>query len=137
MSRVSTFLPVFVVSAISPKPVLTCDWENYEIGQQLEQYFMDTLSLPLNIYLGIFRRSTNRSGLLQFFFQALYQSYKDCAKKSCHGAEIPFLFKFNNLTYTNDEIDLSQQMIYYWTNFAKSGNPNLSEQVRENKKCLL
>ena len=64
MSRVSTFLPVFIVSAISPKPVLTCDWENCEIGQQLEQYFMNTLSLPLNIYLGIFRRSTNRSGLL-------------------------------------------------------------------------
>ncbi|CAF0722473.1 unnamed protein product [Didymodactylos carnosus] len=29
-----------------------------------------------------------------------------------------------NLSYTKEEIDLSEQMIHYWTNFVKTGDPN-------------
>jgi len=44
----------------------------------------------------------------------------------CHGIELPFVFHniapFYN--YTKQEDILSQDMITYWSNFAKSGNPN-------------
>jgi len=49
-----------------------------------------------------------------------------CNGHACHGSELAFVFhsaqpyhKFNVA-----EEDLSQRMVRYWTNFAKSGNPN-------------
>ncbi|XP_013780687.2 acetylcholinesterase-like [Limulus polyphemus] len=44
-----------------------------------------------------------------------------------HGDEIPFIFgePLNPaLTYTKEEKLLSKKMMRYWTNFAKTGNPN-------------
>ncbi|CAF0825420.1 unnamed protein product [Adineta steineri] len=41
---------------------------------------------------------------------------------------VPF-FNRSNLSYTSDETELSRQMIRYWTNFAKTGNPNEPNSV--------
>ena len=43
-----------------------------------------------------------------------------------HGNELPFVFGLPIIdkTYTKDERALSIQMINYWTNFVKNGNPN-------------
>ena len=44
-----------------------------------------------------------------------------------HGEELAFLFHNAPLAgfhYTEDEEELSQQLITYWTNFARHGNPN-------------
>eukprot|EP00010_Vexillifera_abyssalis_P007155 CAMPEP_0201545554 /NCGR_PEP_ID=MMETSP0173_2-20130828/2027_1 /ASSEMBLY_ACC=CAM_ASM_000268 /TAXON_ID=218659 /ORGANISM="Vexillifera sp., Strain DIVA3 564/2" /LENGTH=501 /DNA_ID=CAMNT_0047953969 /DNA_START=258 /DNA_END=1763 /DNA_ORIENTATION=- len=48
---------------------------------------------------------------------------------SCHGSELPFVFGVLGLWpqqfgWGPGEKDLSQQTQYYWTNFAKTGNPN-------------
>ncbi|XP_071093823.1 acetylcholinesterase-like [Haliotis cracherodii] len=44
-----------------------------------------------------------------------------------HAAEIQFVFGMplnNTLGYTAEEMRFSQRIMSYWTNFAKSGNPN-------------
>ncbi|MFD7160885.1 carboxylesterase/lipase family protein [Kribbella sp. NPDC059898] len=40
-----------------------------------------------------------------------------------HGSEVPYLFDAG-VTFTPRQAELSQQMVKYWTNFARSGNPN-------------
>jgi para-nitrobenzyl esterase len=44
-----------------------------------------------------------------------------------HAAELQYLFSFNRGTppqFTPDQIELSQTMIRYWTQFARAGDPN-------------
>ncbi|XP_038071701.1 cholinesterase 1-like [Patiria miniata] len=50
---------------------------------------------------------------------------------SAHADEIPFVFGVplvasDKFTYTEDEARMSLRIIKYWTNMAKTGNPNLS-----------
>ncbi|NUR96574.1 MAG: carboxylesterase family protein [Kribbellaceae bacterium] len=40
-----------------------------------------------------------------------------------HGSEIAYLFDVG-VTLTQQQTELSQQMVKYWTNFARSGDPN-------------
>ncbi|XP_077984143.1 acetylcholinesterase-like isoform X2 [Glandiceps talaboti] len=57
--------------------------------------------------------------------------------KAGHGDELPFVFgshltsqirpgddQFDNWSMTDDEVDMSSQIMTYFTNFAKTGNPN-------------
>ncbi|XP_041376991.1 cAMP-regulated D2 protein-like [Gigantopelta aegis] len=56
-----------------------------------------------------------------------------CQGFVCHGSEVPFVFQSAGLggfTYTPDEIQLSNDVIDYWTNFAKTGDPNRSSSVK-------
>jgi para-nitrobenzyl esterase len=54
---------------------------------------------------------------------------------SFHGLEIPYLFdaftlpQWNYLGFTAADARLSQELQTYWTNFAKSGNPNGTEVI--------
>jgi carboxylesterase type B len=50
---------------------------------------------------------------------------KVCDTRVCHATEIPFVYH-NSLNYTllPNETVLSDAMIKYWTNFAKTGSPN-------------
>ncbi|KAF5282152.1 hypothetical protein FQR65_LT02849 [Abscondita terminalis] len=53
---------------------------------------------------------------------------------STHTDVLPFIFgtPLNPETgYSSDQIDLSRRMIKYWTNFAKTGNPNTPSEVPE------
>ncbi|XP_013421277.1 cholinesterase [Lingula anatina] len=49
-----------------------------------------------------------------------------------HGYEIEFVFGDplnKSLNYTAEDLDISRRMMVYWSNFAKSGNPNRGESV--------
>lgn len=55
-----------------------------------------------------------------------------CEGHVCHGSEIPFVFqsaKIGNFTMTPDELKLSNSLITYWSNFAKTGDPNRGAPV--------
>ncbi|XP_033120787.1 cAMP-regulated D2 protein-like [Anneissia japonica] len=50
-----------------------------------------------------------------------------CYGKVCHGGDLPFIFQNAGelgYVYTTEELLLSDSMIYYWTNFAHTGDPN-------------
>lgn len=48
---------------------------------------------------------------------------------SYHGAEIPYIFDSHDQWLPTDDVDrsLTRQMIRYWTNFARTGDPNDSD----------
>ena len=58
-----------------------------------------------------------------------------------HGAELPFVFHAAALpqfNHTQDEVVLSGNMVQYWTNFARYGNPNqfqLQKNAVSYKSC--
>lgn len=55
-----------------------------------------------------------------------------CDGHVCHGSEIPFVFqstKLGNFTITPAELKLSDSLISYWSNFAKTGDPNRGTPV--------
>jgi carboxylesterase type B len=51
-----------------------------------------------------------------------------CVDIACHCEEIPFVFNNTvpslNATFTPDEVVLASQMVKWWTNFARTGDPN-------------
>jgi carboxylesterase type B len=51
-----------------------------------------------------------------------------CESVACHCEEIPFVFNNTvpslNATFTPDEVVLATQMVAWWTNFARDGDPN-------------
>jgi carboxylesterase type B len=63
------------------------------------------------------------------FYEAWGPNYTFCYDAVCHGAELPFVFHSANkvippFNYTANELILTEQMSYYWGNFANTGNPN-------------
>lgn len=60
-------------------------------------------------------------------------NYTECPGKVCHGADLLLLWGTAELQpgihYTPQEQELVNLMIDYWTNFAKSGNPNIGNPV--------
>ncbi|XP_078495956.1 crystal protein-like [Ciona intestinalis] len=60
-------------------------------------------------------------------FPEFWENYTKCYDLVCHSAELPYLFdvdKLTDLSFTDEEQVLANNMIKYWSNFAKSGNPN-------------
>lgn len=51
---------------------------------------------------------------------------ENCHDNACHGGEIPYLFQNVQkvLPLSPEEIRLENDLLYYWTNLAKYGNPN-------------
>jgi carboxylesterase type B len=47
-----------------------------------------------------------------------------CNGHVCHGAELPFVFESTWVNFTDAGRRVSQNMATYWTNFAKSQDPN-------------
>ncbi|CAK8694998.1 crystal protein-like [Clavelina lepadiformis] len=50
-----------------------------------------------------------------------------CFDRVCHAAELAYLFNVEQMTtftFTEEERVFSKRLIWYWTNFAKYGNPN-------------
>ncbi|CAF3607934.1 unnamed protein product [Rotaria sp. Silwood1] len=47
-----------------------------------------------------------------------------CYRHVCHGDELPYLFESNWINITDIGRRISQSIATYWTNFAKTQNPN-------------
>lgn len=66
-------------------------------------------------------------------FAALFPTYGlpvVCETRTCHAAEVPFVFgNTANYSFAASEIPLSEQMIAYWTAFARTGDVNSREQT--------
>ena len=52
-----------------------------------------------------------------------------CEGYACHGYELAFLFEAFWLNVTKADRYVSQTMAAYWTNYAKSGDPNRPKKV--------
>ena len=52
-----------------------------------------------------------------------------CSDHACHGDELPFLFESSWKSFTETGRRVSQSMATYWTNFAKSQDPNEPSRV--------
>lgn len=50
----------------------------------------------------------------------------NCQNNACHGADIPYLFQNVRKVFPlkPEEMSLENDLLVYWTNFAKHGNPN-------------
>jgi len=76
-----------------------------------------------NVYLYVFEQP-----LPGFIWGPLFPY---CANETCHAAELPFLFYSDliagDLEFSTAEINLSNSMIGYWTNFATNGDPNVGK----------
>nr|CAG4717532.1 unnamed protein product [Naegleria fowleri] len=69
---------------------------------------------------------------LSFSSEAWMPRYPFCVGHVCHGSELPILFHSSellNLPLMPQEEELSAAMMNYWTNFAKTSNPNLSSST--------
>jgi len=67
-------------------------------------------------------------------FPQFWEPYTACSTLSCHSEELPYVFGLEPLApgeiqFTDYERILSSKMITYWSNFAKSGNPNLPNNM--------
>ena len=82
------------------------------------------------------------------FNYLIYGNSSGCNGNACHSAEIPYVFDDDltefGIEFTKAEKDLAIEMIKYWTNFAKSGNPNNGQHVQvewnmfgENEQVLM
>lgn len=52
-----------------------------------------------------------------------------CNGHVCHGGELPYLFESSWLNFTDAGRRVSESMATYWTNFAKSQDPNQPVRV--------
>ncbi|XP_048759521.2 uncharacterized protein LOC125669117 [Ostrea edulis] len=77
--------------------------------------------------------SNRKSSTYQFIFsediRVFYPNFPDWFHGAGHANELAFLFDARNLMATNFSLSTNQtafalQLIKYWTNFAKTGNPN-------------
>ncbi|XP_046360493.2 crystal protein-like [Haliotis rufescens] len=62
-----------------------------------------------------------------------------CQGHVCHGSEVPFVFQSagrGGFKYTPDELALSDLVISYWSNFAKTGDPQGLPGSRDKVKAV-
>lgn len=62
-----------------------------------------------------------------YYFSRVREGDAGSSVRAYHGAELPYVFGTHDewMTTTDVDWDLSDRMIAYWTQFAKSGDPNL------------
>jgi len=84
---------------------------------------------------GLFKHNGNEPVYLYQFnhslsFDGWGPNYTYCEGHACHGVDLPYVFHSTGpYKFTPDEENLSGQMIDYWTNFARTGDPNKGRTV--------
>jgi len=70
---------------------------------------------------------TGKSKVFYYYFDQHPEYPADSPRAgygSTHGSEIPYVFQHLNAQATGQDRQISEAMATYWTNFAKSGDPN-------------
>jgi para-nitrobenzyl esterase len=70
--------------------------------------------------------STKTPNVFSYFFTQIRDGEGGDLLKAYHGAEIPYVFNTHDHWLPTNQSDqrLTRQMMAYWVNFAKTGNPN-------------
>ncbi|CAF1154143.1 unnamed protein product [Didymodactylos carnosus] len=114
-----------VLSQILADSVFTC----------AARYIAQSLSLHnSNLYLYVFNYLSNYNTEVLAYGNSSFKP--QCYTKVCHGSELPLVFNSDFvLPYklTEEEEGLSQLIGRYFTNFAKTGNPNSELSVGDEK----
>ena len=99
--------------------------------QQHNQGRITNTDIPLRLQsLLVLWPLGERVWVLQWAFlwvPSIIKAHLDPLFSSGHAVELPFVFhtlNMANFTPTAAEMDLATNMTRYWTNFAKTGNPN-------------
>ncbi len=107
------------------------------ITTQLSDLINDYIFLCGNHYAAKQAVANNNNNLFAYGFEVipsfnLESSVSDCASKSCHGAELPFVFNSatnTGHTFTTTEQSIADMMGAYWANFATT-NPTSSSSLQ-------
>lgn len=142
--------PVFVETVAGNKPSLTqeiCDYYTTEdIDEQSNKVFEflgDAWAIaPSNFLLSIHAKNNNKVKSFQYLvtkptpFPLVPMDPPAWLKGAGHGDELHLLFEMSHDGISEEKLKnvdlaavdkLSNDVIYYWTNFAKFGNPNSDE----------
>lgn len=142
--------PVFVDTVAGNKPSLTqeiCDYYTSEdIDEQSNKVFEflgDAWAIaPSNILLSIHAKNNDKVKTFQFLvtkptpFPLVPMDPPVWLKGAGHGEELHLLFEMSHDGISKEKLKnvdyaavdkLSNDIIHYWTNFAKFGNPNSDE----------
>ncbi|KAJ8317909.1 hypothetical protein KUTeg_003000 [Tegillarca granosa] len=106
-----------------------------EQGRQIVSMYGDVMFIsPAVKTLQIHSQGNNKTNSYMFHFthhlsKAYGSPYPAWFKFASHATELAYLFAIpkayeKNLTVSEKDIELSNNMLKYWTNFAKYGNPN-------------
>lgn len=83
------------------------------------------------VHMRLMAKSTYAAGKpVWLYFFSRVPSSKNQTLGSFHASEIPFVFDSHNLLLRASKADhvLTEKLGAYWTNFAKTGNPNGTDQ---------
>nr|XP_020740635.1 cocaine esterase isoform X2 [Odocoileus virginianus texanus] len=103
--------------------------EDSEDHQTLRNQFHEMMEDLMFVIPALQEAMFHRSHAPIYFYEFQHQSsfFKDVRPsyvKADHGDEILFLFRNEQIQFTEEEELLSRRMIKYWANFARNGNPN-------------
>lgn len=76
-------------------------------------------------FLASHQTELNNNGWV-YYFSRVREGEAGAEVRAYHGAELPYVFGTHDpwMTTTDTDWQLAQQMMTYWVQFAKSGNPN-------------
>jgi carboxylesterase type B len=116
-----------VTNQIPAQSNATSDDQRPAISKMLTEWMF---SCPARVIM----RNANTSVTYPYVFNYPIYSYGAvnfpvCEGQPCHGYEMALEFQAMWTNFTANEVTISQYMATYWTNFAKSQNPNTPVQV--------
>ncbi|XP_077986665.1 fatty acyl-CoA hydrolase precursor, medium chain-like [Glandiceps talaboti] len=141
--------PVYFGSKLNDHPqileaakIIYLDWDhvddpNTDYFDPFVQIFSDELVVcPTDL----FARGLAEAGLQTYYYSMSHIPAKSIFKvewaKAAHAEDLAFVFgshfrEKGDWIMPQEDLDVSLQMMKYWTNFAKTGNPNLSSENAE------
>ncbi|XP_077862011.1 acetylcholinesterase-like [Saccoglossus kowalevskii] len=138
-----TFSPVSLLAkgplVVEAVKLLYTDW--YTIDTPKENYTSAFVSIfsdeaivcPTNTLAHAMSKSGSNVYLYQMSYSASRSMWGFDWTKAAHGDDLQFVFGWhfrsqNDWQMSPEDVDVSLQMMKYWTNFAKTGDPNQANE---------